>query len=295
MHSSRIPRLSACLVVVLSLVMGWMLAAAAPAQRAVAPAQAAPTYEVFALRYATAPGFPVSALVAGADSTRRIDIPFMIWVLKGSDGRNVLVDAGSHHGPVFESWHLKDFIMPSAVIGKVGLSPRDITDIVITHIHWDHVNGVDLFPSARVWIQRDEYEHYVDDAGKPKDEAITADDAAMLAAVKKEGRLQFVEGDAKEILPGLTAYTGGKHTYATQYVTVRTASGTVVLASDNIYLYENLEKRLPLAQTGDPAADLRLQERVLKLASSPRLIVPGHDPAVFTRFPEPGDGVARIE
>jgi glyoxylase-like metal-dependent hydrolase (beta-lactamase superfamily II) len=234
-------------------------------------------------------------LAAGADPSRKIDIPFMIWVLKGPGGRNVLVDAGSYHGSAFDQWKLVDFVKPSAAIGKVGLAPGDVTDIIITHIHWDHVNGVDLFPSARVWMQRDEFTHYIDEQGKPKDQAITADDAAMLAKLRKEGRVVLVEGDAKEIMPGVTVYTGGKHSYASQYVGVRSAAGTVVLASDSIYLYENLEKHLPLGLTGDKDADLRVQERVLRLASSPRLIVPGHDPAVFERFPKPGDGVARIE
>ena len=251
-------------------------------------------FEVYAVRYATSPGYAVSSLVAGADATRKMDIPFMIWVLKGRNGRNVLVDAGSYKGPIFKSWDLIDFVKPSVAISKTGLAPGDVTDIIITHIHWDHVGGVDLFPSARLWIQRDEFAHYIDEAGKPRDEAIEAGDAAMLTEVKKEGRLMLVDGDAKEIIPGVTVYTGGKHTYASQYVAVRTLEGIVVLASDNIYLYENLEKHLPLGLTLDQAADLRVQERVLRLASSPRLIVPGHDPAIFERFPEPGNGVARI-
>jgi glyoxylase-like metal-dependent hydrolase (beta-lactamase superfamily II) len=282
------------LAIVLGLGVG-SLSIAGQTKPAATPAPAAPVFEVYAIRYATSPGLAASMLVAGADPSRRIDIPFMIWVLKGSGGRNVLVDAGSYHGSVFERWKLVDVVKPSAAIGKVGLAPGDVTDIIVTHIHWDHVNGVDLFPSARVWMQRDEFTHYIDDQGKPKDEAITADDAAMLAKLKKEGRVVLVDGDAKEIMPGVTVYTGGKHTYATQYVAVRSAAGTVVLASDNIYLYENLEKHLPSGSTGDKDADLRVQERVLRLASSPRLIIPGHDPAVFERFPKPGDGVARIE
>lgn len=275
-----------------------LLAAVLLASGAAVPGQApapGPLYEVYALRYATAQGLPVSSLVAGADPARTIDIPFMIWVLKGKGGRNVLVDAGSHQGPVFERWKLKDVVKPSDAIGKVGLTPAGITDIVVTHVHWDHIGGLDLFPAARVWIQRDEFTHYVDEQGKPKDRAITADDAAMLARLKRDGRLMLVDGDAKEIIPGVTLYTGGKHTYASQYVAVRSPSGTVVVASDNIYLYENLEKHLPLGQTDDQQADLRVQERVLRLASSPRLIVPGHDPAVFERFSSPGGGVARIE
>jgi glyoxylase-like metal-dependent hydrolase (beta-lactamase superfamily II) len=283
------------LTVVLGLGVGASITAAGQTKPATASAPGAPVFEVYAIRYATAPGFAVSSLVAGADPSRKIDIPFMIWVLKGPGGRNVLVDAGSYQGPTFERWKLVDFVKPSVAIGKVGLTPGDVTDVIITHIHWDHVGGVDLFPAARVWIQRDEFTHYVDEQGKPKDKAITAEDAATLARLKKEGRLVLVDGDAKEIIPGVTVYTGGKHTYASQYVAARSAAGTVVIASDSIYLYENLEKHLSLGLTGDQAADLRVQERVLHLASSPRLIVPGHDPAVFERFPKPGGGVARIE
>jgi glyoxylase-like metal-dependent hydrolase (beta-lactamase superfamily II) len=252
-------------------------------------------FEVYAIRYATSPGFKVSSLVVGADPTLKKDIPFMFWVLKGSSGRNILVDAGCYRGPTFERWKLADFIKPSDAIGKVGLTPEQITDVIVTHIHFDHVGGVDLFGKAHVWIQRAEYEHYIDDQGKPKLDTIDAGDAAMLASLKKAGRLTLVDGDAQEIIPGITVYTGGKHTYAAQFVGAATASGTVVVASDNIYMYENLEKHLPLGLTEDREADSRNQARMLRIASSPRLIVPGHDPAVFDRFPKPGGGVARIE
>jgi glyoxylase-like metal-dependent hydrolase (beta-lactamase superfamily II) len=90
-------------------------------------------------------------------------------------------------------------------------------------------------------------------------------------------------------------YTGGRHTYASQYVGVRTASGTIVIASDNMYLYENLQKHVLIAQTFDADSNLKAQDRMKQIASRPDLIVPGHDPEVFIRFPKPGDGVARIQ
>ncbi|HEX3082900.1 MAG TPA: hypothetical protein VHP99_00115, partial [Pyrinomonadaceae bacterium] len=79
------------------------------------------------------------------------------------------------------------------------------------------------------------------------------------------------------------------------YVSVRSANGVIVIASDNMYLYENLEKHLPIAQTFDADSNLKAQDRMKQIASRPDLIVPGHDPMVFVKFPKPGNGVAKIE
>ena len=69
---------------------------------------------------------------------------------------------------------------------------------------------------------------------------------------------------------------------------------TAIIASDNAYLYENLRDRRPIAQTLDSLSNLRAQARMLELASEPKLVVPGHDPAVFTTFPTRGNGVALV-
>ena len=90
---------------------------------------------------------------------------------------------------------------------------------------------------------------------------------AALLKINTEGRLRFVEGDDQEILPGIRAYTGGRHTWASQFVSATVAGGTAVFTSDNVYLYENLEKRAAIAQTLDAASNLKAQDRVRALAS----------------------------
>jgi glyoxylase-like metal-dependent hydrolase (beta-lactamase superfamily II) len=252
-----------------------------------------PPYEVYAVRFATLPQFRVSALIAGADPARRLDIAMMVWVIKGG-GRTILVDAGFHREDFINNWHPTGFSPSSEAIGKLGLKPDDVTDVIISHVHWDHLDGIDLFPRARVWIQREEFDYHLDSTGVVKNRAIDAGDAKLLAGIAREGRVTLVDGDDKEIIPGITVYTGGKHTFASQFVRVTTAGGAVVIASDNAYLYENLEKHRPIAQTLDSTSNLRAQTRMLNLASDPRLVVPGHDPDVFARFPKPGDGVAQI-
>jgi len=252
-------------------------------------------WQVYAIRYATIPSFPVRALIAGADSTRELDIAMMFWVLKGPENRCVLVDAGFYRQKFIDSWKPAGFVRPSEALQRVGVPPDSVTDVIVSHVHWDHLDGADLFPNARIWIQREEYEYYVRDDGTPAHAAIDSVDAQMLAQLHAAGRVQLVPGDGREVLPGVTVYTGGKHTFASQYVGVRTLAGTVVLASDNVYLYENLERHAPIAQTLDSQANLAAQDRMKRIATDERLIIPGHDPAVIARFHAVGAGVAKIE
>ncbi len=263
-----------------------------------AGAQAAetPVYEVYAVRYAKLVGFRVANLVQGADPGRKLDIAMTVWVLKGPDGRTVLVDAGFYRPP-FVGPNVAEYIRPDRALEPLGITPEQISDIVVTHMHWDHVDGVDLFPKARVWIQKDEYEHYTREARQPGGDHKEQVPGYLRAMMKlnDEGRVTLVDGDAREIIPGITVYTGGRHTFASQYAGVNTRAGRVVIASDNLYLYENLDKHVPIAQTFDARANLAAQDRMKQLAASPRLIIPGHDPEVFVRFPKPGNGVARLD
>ena len=128
------------------------------------------------------PGLRLSGLIAGADTSRRIDIAMMVWLLKGPDGRNVLVDAGFHRDDFVRRWKPVDFVPPSEAVARAGVKPEDVTDVIISHIHWDHLDGIDLFPKARIWIQREEFEHHIDSAGTVKDRAIDAGDAKFSPA-----------------------------------------------------------------------------------------------------------------
>ena len=256
-------------------------------------AQPKPPYEVFAIRYAT---IPVSQLVAGADRDRKLDIAMLVWLVRGN-GHNILVDAGFYRPQFFKQWHVTDFVKPSEAVALAGLKSEDITDVIITHMHWDHADGMDLFPKAKIWLQKDELEYYAGTGWQSPRTHGGIDPEDVLAAVKlnTERRVGLVNGDAQEILPGISCYLGGKHTYASQYVAVNTAAGTVVLASDNMYLYENLEEHVPIAATLDADSNLRAQDRMKQMAAEPRFVIPGHDPAVMTKFPAVKPGIVKIQ
>ena len=261
-----------------------------------AQSETKPSYEVYAVRYASIPDFPVASLVKGADRARKLEIAMTVWLVKGN-GHNVVVDSGFYRDQFFKQWKINGFIKPSDAVALAGVKPDDVTDVIITHMHWDHADGMDLFPKARIWIQKDEYSYYTGEAwqGPRTHGGIEPDDVLALVKLNMEGRVSLVNGDAQEIIPGITCYTGGKHTWQSQYVGVHARDGVVILASDNMYLYENMDKHVPIAATLDADSNLRAQDRMKQLAATPKFVVPGHDPAVFDRFPKVSERIARID
>ena len=257
---------------------------------------AAPEYSIEAIRYGTIRDFPVSELVIGAPEAEKVDIAMVVWLVRGG-GRNVLFDSGFHR----EKWlkefpAFADYLRPDEAVRLAGVRPEDVTDVVISHAHWDHMGGIDLFPKATVWIQKQEFAYYTGDAWQPggKHGGIDPGDVEALVRINTGGRLRLVDGDDREILPGIRAYTGARHTYASQYLRIDGVT-PFVLASDNCYLYRNLAEHRASAtfSEADQPANVRNQARMVELAGSPDRVVPGHDAKQFEKYPTKGR-VAKI-
>jgi glyoxylase-like metal-dependent hydrolase (beta-lactamase superfamily II) len=259
-------------------------------------ASSTPEYSIEAIRYATSPGVPVSELVMGAPKDEKVDIACVVWLIHGG-GRTILFDSGFHRETFLKDFPMKDYLRPDEAVKTAGVQPDAVTDIVISHAHWDHMGGIDLFHKAQVWIQKDEYRYYTMDAWRPGGDhgGIDREDVKQLVQVNTEGRLHLVDGDNVEIFPGIRAYTGARHTYASQYLRID-GNPPYVLASDNVYLYRNLSSHLASAtfSDADHAANIANQSRMIELAGSPDRVIPGHDALQFQKFPTMGR-VAKIK
>jgi len=261
---------------------------------AIAMAQT-PEYSIEAIRYADSPSDSVADMVMGAPRDEKIDSIYAIWLIRGG-GRNILFDSGFHRERWFKIWTVLDYLRPDEAVRLAGVKPEEVTDVVISHAHWDHMGGIDLFPRATVWIQREEFRYYTGEAWQPGGAhgGIDPDDVQELVRINTEGRLRLVDGDDQEIIPGIRVYTGARHTYASQYLRVD-GDPPFILASDNVYLYRNLTEHAASAtfSDADHAANVAAQKRMAELAGSPDRIVPGHDALQFQRFPVEGR-IARI-
>jgi glyoxylase-like metal-dependent hydrolase (beta-lactamase superfamily II) len=259
-------------------------------------ASATPEYSIQAIRYASSPDVLVSELVVGGPKDVKVEIAMVVWLIRGG-GRTILFDSGFHRDTFVKDYPMKDYLRPDKAVETAGVKPEEVTDVVISHAHWDHMGGMDLFPKANVWIQKEEYRYYTMDAWQPGGNhgGIDPEDAKELVQLNTEGRMHLVDGDNVEIFPGIRAYIGARHTYASQYLRVE-GNPTFVLASDNCYFYLNLSSHLASAtfSDADHAANIAAQSRMIELAGSPDRVVPGHDALQFQKFPSEGR-VAKIK
>ena len=252
-------------------------------------------FEVYALKYFSGRNIPAQEMVVGANPKDSLRICAMVWLLKGENGRNILVDAGcidtSNTGN-------KSFVRPDIVLQRINVYPSDITDIIMTHPHWDHIGGINLFPKAKVWMQKDDYDYFVGEAWQEngKSVALQKNDVRNIIEINLQGRLKLVKGDDIEIMPGIRVFIGSKHSFENQYLLVNSNSKTnkILIASDAIWFYYNLNNLLPATLCFDPKAYVEAMKRMKTLITNPDFIIPGHDDLVFSKFPKVTEGIVRI-
>jgi glyoxylase-like metal-dependent hydrolase (beta-lactamase superfamily II) len=255
---------------------------------------------VYAIKFAAmANPTPISAWADKGPQKDSVNIDFMIWLIKGN-GKNILVDAGflrDNEGTKY--FAITNYIRPDSVLSKLTLKAEDITDIILSHPHWDHIDGIGLFPNAHIWIQKEDFNYFIGTAWQKggSNGGFDKRDVRMLIDLNLAGKLTLVDGDDKEIVPGIKVYTGSRHTFNSQYVLVETGKHKVILASDNIWIYYNLEHLRPASSGGtfDTTAYVKSMQRMKTLVSDSKYIIPGHDAKIFSIFPAITEGVAKIE
>ena len=247
---------------------------------------------VFALSYGSSLFWENKAIHGGENE--RINFEWMFWLIH-IDDKIILVDTGSDDPGLARRWKIKDHYDPVQRLKQMGIKPNMVTDIIISHAHWDHMGCIGRYPKATFWIQKREYEHSL---ANHYDQAkmvhgMNSDDITQLIQIDRSGRLVAVEGDTT-LVHGVELHKAGGHTPGSQFVTVTTADGVIVLASDEANLYRNIHMSVP----GGNAYRKNLNRHVLRtmsaMAASPYLIIPGHEPRVFRYFPEVSPEIVEI-
>ena len=228
------------------------------------------------------------------DREARQPFAWLFWIIKGS-GQTILVDTGFDDIDRARRDGFYQYARPIIRLKEFGISPSEITDIILTHSHWDHMGDLRPYAHAKIWLQQKEFDFATSSVNESNKNSrgVRWQDVQQLLEAKREGRLSLIDGE-REIYPGISLVLGGAHTPGFQYVTVETLDGPVIIAGDATYLYENNLKHKPIGTAVDHEANLLAIQNMHKKAASPLLILPGHDPRVSSWFPEVAKGVFHI-
>ena len=255
-------------------------------------------YQVFTLKYMDSGKAAANAVAMGGKESDTIHSYFMFWLMKGQDNRNILVDAGFIDTTRVKNPNYKDYVRPDILLQQMNLTSDDISDLIITHPHWDHIGGITLFPKAKLWMNKADYHYFVGEAwqegGKPR--GFNKQDVRNIIEANLQGRLTLVDGDDVEIMPGIRAYIHSKHSFENMSLVVNTHSekNKILLASDAIWFYYNLDHLLSNTLVIDSEAFVKNLQRLKTLVPDPDLIIPGHDAIVFSKFPKITDRIIKI-
>lgn len=201
------------------------------------------TWDLFVLEYARSRQQPWVDLVSGMYKDGLVDLPFS-FVLARRGERNVLIDTGfmqdEHSSGFSRKFGIPNWISPVRLLGEIGVAADEITDIIVTHAHFDHMGSIAEFPNAQIVIQKSELlTWYEMIALPPRFSHLTAiidpDNLRTALEASIQHRVTLVDGDQDDVLPGIHVRLGSGHTIGQQYAIVDTGRGRLVISGDCVY------------------------------------------------------------
>lgn len=243
-------------------------------------------YEIYAIKYAHHERRARENFIGGDPHDGPMPLDYFVWLVRNAE-RAIVVDTGFSAATAArrQREHLR---CPTEGLRMLGIEAAAVRDVVITHLHYDHVGNFDLFPAATFHLQ-DEEMRYATGRHMRREVfsgAFDVEDVVGMVRNVYRGRVHFHDGDAAPY-PGISLHRIGGHTMGLQVVRVATRRGWVVLASDASHFYANMEQGRPFPIVYSVADMVAGYERLRELAESSQHVIPGHDPKVMERYPAP--------
>lgn len=257
-----------------------------------------PAYGVIAVRYGEREtrlsnvyyGWPLYG-----DADQPVRMTYYFWILEAPTGPPVVIDTG--YDPEFAQRMGRDCLCtPADALTRLGVDCRAVENVVITHLHYDHIGNTDLFPNAQFTVARRELDFWSQPVAHRFHFAHHTDFAAVdrILQAAAEGRVRAVDATLT-VAPGVVATCVGGHSPGQLVVSISTAGAGVLLTSDAVHYYDEFAGDRPFAVVHDLAAFYTAFDLVRSLARGGRDVVPAHDPIVMERYPSlegPGSSIA---
>jgi glyoxylase-like metal-dependent hydrolase (beta-lactamase superfamily II) len=225
-----------------------------------------------------------------------MEMDFFFWVIRGDAGP-VVVDTG--FSPDASRARGRTMLIdPREALADLGIDRGDAPPVIVTHAHYDHIGNLNHFDKSQVVVARAEAEFWASRHARHAQfrHAVEESELQVLADVISEGRALLFENHY-QVAPGIQVIRVGGHTPGQSVVVVQTAAGPVVLASDAVHFYEELDRDMPFASITSLIDMYDAFSELKAMLSDGRAahLVSGHDPTTLDRYPRvPGPGGAKM-
>jgi glyoxylase-like metal-dependent hydrolase (beta-lactamase superfamily II) len=272
-----------------------LMAAGVAGKRSVAEATDAPEYKIYALKYAGPFTGSVAMVFFNKEWDKTISRNYYIWAVQGG-GRTVVFDSGVRPALAAQR-KLAGYVLPDQALARIGIDAKKVEHLVISHMHFDHGGGIELFPNAKIYVQRKEYDFWVyDPISRRLPYASVADPVAnkQFGDLRGSDRLVFIDGDQK-MLPGIELLLTPGHTPALQSMAVNTAKGLAILTSDCAHIHRSFVEDNPSCLITDLPAWLNTYSRLRdKVKGNLSMLFAGHDKDMLEKYPKVAEDVTQL-
>lgn len=212
------------------------------------------------------------------------DLDYFVWVVRRSDATFVVDTGFAEEAARRRGREL--LRSPVEALQLLDIDAAQVTNVILSHLHYDHAGNINLFPNARFHLQEVEMAYATGRHMGHGPLRAPFDLEYVLHMVRHvfAGRAVFHDGES-EIAPGLTLYRVGGHSAGLQILRVWTERGWVVLAADASHLYAHFREGRIFPVVYNVGDMLEGYKTLYRLAASPDHIVPGHDPLVMQLYP----------
>jgi glyoxylase-like metal-dependent hydrolase (beta-lactamase superfamily II) len=245
-------------------------------------------WDLYAVKYASLQERTRHDNFIGADphDTTAMPLDYFVWAAVSPE-RTIVIDTG-FDAPEAAGRGRQLLRSVTEGLQMLDIEAAGVADVIVTHLHYDHIGGHAEFPAAQFHLQESEMRYATGPhmCTATMNHPFTAGHIADMVRNVFAGRVTFYDG-AGEIAPGITVHHVGGHTMGLQFVRVLTRRGWVVVASDASHFYENMERTAPFPIVYNVGDMVRGYAALRAHADSENHIVPGHDPLVLARYPAP--------
>jgi N-acyl homoserine lactone hydrolase len=198
------------------------------------------------------------------------------WLLEGA-GEKMMVDTGGTAETAIARGRSREDVKKVQTLedglAKYGLKPGDIDTVIITHLHWDHVELAHKYVNARLIVQEDELNF-----SRNPHPAALYDDRRLLEGLDFE----VVRGDC-QITDGVKVLLTPGHTPGGQSIAVETEKGVAIITGfcciqENFEPSEEIRKKTPIIVPGIHLDVIQSYDSMLKVKEAADIIIPIHDP-----------------